>query len=130
MKTDRNIMNESSIYSHRRNIEYVDAENKPSTSRLEETSWDHLVQLPTAQAGSARTCCPGPSRDGFGISAPKSYSYPWFCTGKNIYLIFWLNNCYFASELPSIYNSSVSDVWEKFAYIDKFYCLSSRTVGN
>lgn len=69
MKTDRNTINESSIYSHRRNIEYVDAENKPSTFRLEEISWDHLVQLPTTQAGSARTCCPGPYWDGFGISA-------------------------------------------------------------
>lgn len=75
MKTDRNIINGLSIYSHRRSITYVDAEKKPGTYRLEETSWDHLVQLPTAQAGSAKTFCPGPCRDGFGISAPKSYSW-------------------------------------------------------
>lgn len=33
-----------------------------------------------------------------------------FCTGKNIYVIFHLSNCYFVSELPSICNSSISDV--------------------
>lgn len=81
METDRNIINGLSIYSHRRSIVYVDVENKPGTLRLEETSWEYLMQLPIAQAGSAKTFCPGPCRDGFGISAPKSYSYPWLLHG-------------------------------------------------
>lgn len=33
-----------------------------------------------------------------------------FCTDKNIYVIFLLNNCCFVSELPPICNSSISDV--------------------
>lgn len=38
MKTDRNIIIRLRIYSHRRSIVYGDAENKPGTFRLEETS--------------------------------------------------------------------------------------------
>lgn len=130
MKTDRNIINRLSIHSHRRSILYADAENKTDVFRLEETSWVHLVQLPTAQARSAKTCCLGPCRDGFGISAPKWYYYSWLLHRQKYLCNFLLNNCYFVLELPSICNSSISDVWEKFAYMDKFYGHSSRAVGN
>lgn len=76
MKIDRSKINGLSIYSNSKIIVYVDVENMPDEFRLEETSWDHLVQPPTAQAGSAKTCCPGLCWDGFWISAPKTCSYP------------------------------------------------------